>query len=126
MAHPSSPVKTVWTGKSKRHGTGSRRHRKLGKPGAAFTDQLLCTADSGRRKFQEILHQHAKIGICGIVLKLGRLISDIPPYIMDYCNYYHIPLITVPKTTQYETMIPVHHGALNAADAAQAIHHAAL
>lgn len=33
---------------------------EIGETGAAFTDQLLCTADPGRRKFQEILHQHAK------------------------------------------------------------------
>lgn len=76
-----------------------------GKPGqlllTSFYALQILDAENSRKFFINM----QKIGICGIVLKLGRLISDIPPYIMDYCNYYHIPLITVPKTTQYETMI---------------------
>ena len=76
-----------------------------GKPGqlllTSFYALQILDAENSRKFFINM----QKIGICGIVLKLGRLISDIPPYIMDYCNYYHIPLITVSKTTQYETMI---------------------
>ena len=76
-----------------------------GKPGqlllTSFYALQILDAENSRKFFMSM----QRIGTCGIVLKLGRLISDIPPYIMDYCNYYQIPLITVPQTTQYETMI---------------------
>lgn len=47
----------------------------------------------------------ALIGISGIVLKLGRLISDIPAFMIDYCEQYSIPLITIPQETRYEDVI---------------------
>lgn len=46
-----------------------------------------------------------EIGISGLVLKTGRLISDIPSYLISYCNEFEIPLISLPKDVRYETII---------------------
>lgn len=45
------------------------------------------------------------LGISGLVLKMGRLISDIPEYFADYCDIYEIPLISLPQDVKYETVI---------------------
>lgn len=45
------------------------------------------------------------LGISGLVLKMGRLISDIPEFFADYCDLYEIPLISLPQDVRYETVI---------------------
>ena len=58
-----------------------------GKPGqlllTSFYALQILDAENSRKFFINM----QKIGICGIVLKLGRLISDIPPYIMDSADH---------------------------------------
>ena len=46
-----------------------------------------------------------KIGIVAFIVKLDRLVKQIPSYFIDECNMYQIPLIKIPKETHYETII---------------------
>lgn len=45
------------------------------------------------------------IGISGLVLKLDRLVSAPPETLIAHCERFKLPLITVPKTVKYETIL---------------------
>ena len=48
------------------------------------------------------LHQ---IGISALVIKLDRLLTDIPPAAISLCNQYAIPLIQLSKEVKYEAVV---------------------
>ncbi|MCD8221382.1 MAG: PucR family transcriptional regulator [Clostridiales bacterium] len=56
-------------------------------------------------KSREFLVKCRDLGISGLAVKMGRLINDIPSFFVDYCNYYAIPLITLPQDIRYEQII---------------------
>ena len=43
--------------------------------------------------------------ISALAVKPERLLADIPPYLIQYCEAYGLPLIRIPKETKYETII---------------------
>ncbi|GAB6110169.1 PucR family transcriptional regulator [Fusibacter bizertensis] len=45
------------------------------------------------------------IGTTGLVLKMDRLIKEVPQQLIDLCMQYEIPLITIPQAVHYETII---------------------
>lgn len=45
------------------------------------------------------------IGIAAFIIKLDRLVKQIPANFIEECNVYQIPLIIIQKETQYETII---------------------
>ncbi len=54
----------------------------------------------------EIFFEKMKnIGISGIVLKMDRLVSEVPKILIELCDMNQLPLIAVPKTVMYETII---------------------
>ncbi len=54
------------------------------------------------RSFFLKLHQ---IGISALVIKLDRLLTDIPPAAISLCNQYAIPLIQLSKEVKYEAVV---------------------
>lgn len=47
----------------------------------------------------------SSIKIAALIIKLDRLLKEIPKELIMYCDLYHIPLITVSNTTSYENLI---------------------
>lgn len=45
------------------------------------------------------------IGIAAFIVKLDRLVKQIPAHFIEECNVYQIPLIIIQKEAQYETII---------------------
>lgn len=52
--------------------------------------------------FFEKLH-HIKIS--GIILKMDRLVKQVPELLLKNCNKFCVPLILIPQNTKYETII---------------------
>jgi purine catabolism regulator len=45
------------------------------------------------------------IHISALILKLGRLVTHVPQSLIELCNKYNLPLITIPKEVKYETVL---------------------
>jgi len=43
--------------------------------------------------------------ISGLVLKVDRLVKEAPTQLIEFCNTFDIPLIEIPETVKYETII---------------------
>ncbi|QTU82924.1 PucR family transcriptional regulator [Carnobacteriaceae bacterium zg-C25] len=56
----------------------------------------------------------AAIGISGIIFKIERLVDEVPQYFIDLCETKEIPLIQIPGTLGYESIIlSIHEPILN-------------
>lgn len=46
-----------------------------------------------------------EINISGIILKMDRLVKEVPNSLVKYCEKFDVPLILIPQNTKYETII---------------------
>jgi PucR family transcriptional regulator, purine catabolism regulatory protein len=54
---------------------------------------------------KEFFVKAKKIGIAAFIVKLDRLVPQIPEHFIEECNVNQIPLIKIQKGTKYETII---------------------
>ena len=47
----------------------------------------------------------SSLNISGLILKVHRLVKEVPTLLIKYCNAFDIPLIEIPETVKYETII---------------------
>lgn len=57
------------------------------------------------KELQQLFKKMRDLNVAAFVLKKDRLITDIPVDIVDYCELFNVPLIQIPKETQYETIL---------------------
>lgn len=57
------------------------------------------------KELQQLFKKMSDLKIAAFVLKKDRLIKSIPATIIDYCDQFNVPLIQIPKATQYETIL---------------------
>lgn len=85
----------------------------------AIQNQLLLTSfvafqNKSHEAINNFFYKISAIGISGIVLKTKRFIDEVPSFFLDLCLEYNIPLIEIPPTVSYESIIlSVHEPLLN-------------
>ncbi|HJB22816.1 MAG TPA: PucR family transcriptional regulator ligand-binding domain-containing protein [Candidatus Jeotgalibaca pullicola] len=72
-----------------------------GRKGLLILSSYYALQDLSDREIDLFFGLAKKIGIAGFVIKIDRLISNIPPKIVSYCQLYQIPLIEIDKRTSY-------------------------
>lgn len=76
-----------------------------GQPGEVLLTSFFAfqnVSDNEVDMFFEKLH---KIGISSLIIKVDRLVHQIPDRIIELCDKYLIPLIQIGKNVKYETII---------------------
>ncbi len=73
-------------------------------------DQLILTSyyaliDLNEEDLLSFFKKMSSLQISGIVLKVHRLVKEVPPLLVKYCNAFDIPLIVIPEAVKYETII---------------------
>lgn len=81
--------------------------------------ELLLTSyfaliDLDEVQLKNFFHQLAQVDIAGLVVKVDRLIEEIPELIVNLCNNYEIPLLQIPESTRYkDIMLAINEPLLN-------------
>lgn len=73
-------------------------------------DEIILTSyfamkDLSEKETEQFFRKLSEIGISAIILKIERLLAEIPQSVIAYCNRYRIPLIQIPKEIKYEAVI---------------------
>lgn len=73
-------------------------------------NQLILTSfyafnDLPESEFVTFFEKMKKVGVSGLLIKMDRLITMIPDWLIDYCFRYEIPLIKVEQEISYEKII---------------------
>lgn len=82
-------------------------------------NELLLTSyfallDLNPSEIESFFYQLAITSIAGLVIKVDRLIDEIPKAIIKLCKKYEIPLIEIPKSVRYkDIMIAINEPLLN-------------
>ncbi|GMA46463.1 PucR family transcriptional regulator [Tetragenococcus muriaticus] len=82
-------------------------------------NQLIMTSfyalkDASNDEIHVFFQKMKKIGISGLAIKMDRLITIIPDWLIQRCFEYEIPLIKVPEAITYEKiMITIYEPILN-------------
>lgn len=63
---------------------------------------LMGLEDSDMLVFFEKVHE---IRISGIILKMDRLVTQVPESLIKNCERFSVPLVLIPQNTKYETII---------------------
>lgn len=85
----------------------------------AVRNQILLTSyvafqDKNMEELKEYFDKIAFIGISGIIIKIRRFIQEVPSHFIELCKTYQIPLIEIPPTVTYESIIlSIHEPLLN-------------
>lgn len=76
-----------------------------GRPGLLLLTSYFALESVTPAKMEAFFRHAKKVGIAGFIFKLDRLVSEIPPFFIHYCQKYEIPLIQINKQTRYEKII---------------------
>lgn len=76
-----------------------------GKEGEIIVSSYFALKDLNETELKEFFQKLNEIKISALVIKLDRLITDIPDTTIKLCDEYDIPLIRLPKEVKYETVI---------------------
>ena len=85
----------------------------------AVRNQILLTSyvafqDKSLEEIKEYFEKISAIGISGIIIKIRRFIQEVPAHFIELCNIYQIPLIEIPPTITYASIIlSIHEPLLN-------------
>ncbi len=81
--------------------------------------ELLLTSyfallDLNDEEIESFFSQLAEFKLAGLVVKVSRLINEIPDIIINLCRKYEIPLIEIPECTRYkDIMLAINEPLLN-------------
>lgn len=73
-------------------------------------NQLILTSyyaldDLKEEELYAFFKKMSSLSISGLIIKLHRLVDEVPKTLIDYCNAFDIPLIAIPEDVKYETII---------------------
>jgi len=73
-------------------------------------NQLILTSyyaliDLKEEELYSFFKKMSSLSISGLIIKLHRLVNEVPKTLIDYCNAFDIPLIEIPEEVKYETII---------------------
>lgn len=82
-------------------------------------NQLIMTSfyalkDASNNEITDFFQKMKEIGISGLIVKVDRLIANIPDWLIERCFEYEIPLIKAPENISYEKiMLTIYEPLLN-------------
>lgn len=76
-----------------------------GREGEIILTSYFALKDMDAYELKEFLKKLSKIGTSAIIIKIDRLLLEIPEAMILYCNEYAIPLIQIPKEIKYEALM---------------------
>lgn len=78
---------------------------KWGKPGMVILTSYFALQSHTGEELQSFIHKVKELGIACIIIKVNRLVSEIPAQFIDLCKTFGIPLIRISGATKYEDII---------------------
>lgn len=78
---------------------------KWGKPGMVVLTSYFALQSHSQAELELFFEKLKQIGIACIIIKLNRLVSEIPAQFLGFCESFSIPLIRIGETTKYEDII---------------------
>lgn len=75
------------------------------KNGQVILTSYFALRDLKNSELDDFFEKLDTIGISAIIIKIDRLVSEIPNKIIDLCDKYSIPLIKISKDIKYESII---------------------
>ncbi len=76
-----------------------------GREGELLLSSYYALKDLSKDELSEFFTKAHHLKISGLIIKIDRLVGSIPSYISDLCEKNDIPLIQIPKQTQYEPIL---------------------
>lgn len=73
-------------------------------------DQLILTSfyafkDVPKSQIHEFFKKMKQVGVSGLIIKIDRLITIIPDWLIDLCFEYELPLVKAPENVSYEKIM---------------------
>lgn len=78
---------------------------KWSHPGELILTSYFALQNLDENGLENFIKKLCDCQISALAVKPERLLADIPPYLIQYCEAYGLPLIRIPKETKYETII---------------------
>lgn len=76
-----------------------------GRAGEVILTSFFALNDLNNNELNSFFKKMKEIGISAIIIKIDRLVTNIPNEIIKLCNELEIPLIKINKTVKYESII---------------------
>ncbi|MBD7914613.1 PucR family transcriptional regulator [Clostridium sp. Sa3CUN1] len=76
-----------------------------GRDGEVILTSFFALNDLNNNELNSFFKKMKEIGISAIIIKIDRLVTNIPNEIIKLCNELEIPLIKINKTVKYESII---------------------
>lgn len=73
--------------------------------GEVILTSYFALNDLSNKELNSFFKKMKEIGISAIIIKIDRLVTNIPTKIIELCNELEIPLIKINKTVKYESII---------------------
>ncbi|MGQ4552868.1 PucR family transcriptional regulator [Dermabacteraceae bacterium CCM 9519] len=74
-------------------------------PGTVLLTSYFALANCDDEELEQFISQMVEAKVSAIVIKLDRLVSEVPPEFLQPSRRYGMPVITVDKDVRYETII---------------------
>lgn len=78
---------------------------RWGKPGMVILTSYFALQSHGEEEMQAFFTKVKQLGIVCIILKVDRLVSEIPAQFVALCKAFEIPLLRIGGATKYEDII---------------------
>lgn len=78
---------------------------RWGKPGMVILTSYFALQSHGDEELHAFFAKVKQLGIVCIILKVDRLVSEVPAQFVALCKAYEIPLLRISGTTKYEDII---------------------
>ena len=76
-----------------------------GREGELLLSSYYALKDLTSNDLNEFFTKARQLKISGLIIKIDRLVGSIPTYIIELCKKNGLPLIQIPKQTQYEPIL---------------------
>ncbi|MEG0267555.1 MAG: PucR family transcriptional regulator [Carnobacterium sp.] len=76
-----------------------------GREGELLLSSYYALKDLSPEELNEFFNKTSQLKISGLIIKIDRLVVSVPTYIIALCEKNDLPLIQIPKQTQYEPIL---------------------
>ena len=76
-----------------------------GREGELLLSSYYALKDLSSDELSDFFTKAHQLKISGLIIKIDRLVVSIPAYIIELCEKNKLPLIQIPKQTQYEPIL---------------------
>lgn len=76
-----------------------------GREGELLLSSYFALKDLSQDELTDFFTKASQLKISGLIIKIDRLVVSVPAYIIELCEKNDLPLIQIPKQTQYEPIL---------------------